>query len=384
MQAGIDYGKLNPDRRSGEPLHLQLYSSLVREIRSLSPRERVVLMSERELSLLLKLNRCTTHRAYEQLIDEHLVRRMPDKSLVVRSDARTRITGAYPVIGVLLPTEFDELVEYNNRSVLPYLEGLIGRCSKQKISCIMLRPPSETASPAPIEAFAKEHFSRLCGVIHLGGLAGSGINDDPVLEQILKHTEIPQVCISGRVPSESAGSVYTDPVQGLDEMCRVLKERGFRRAGVIGMKFSHVIFQYTAAQRFDAMCEALRRNGLECVFQSNSPVPDPDITAQLLDRPDRPEILLCHNDQIAESVLKQAREKGIRIPDDLALAGYDTRSQDPFLASVSTSPYDIAAAAVDMVMDHFENGVSADNRIRILPTRFVDGESLKKPEADHG
>ena len=71
-----------------------------------------------------------------------------------------------------------------------------------------------------------------------------------------------------------------------------------------------------------------------------------------------------------------ARERGIRIPGDLHLAGYDTRSNDPFIASVLTSPNDTAAAAVDMVMDHFENGVRENNRVRILPTRFVDGESL--------
>lgn len=380
MKAGIDYGKLNPDRRSGEPLHLQLYNSLVREIRSLPPNEHVALMSERELSLLLKLNRNTTHRAYGQLIEERLVRRMPDKSLVVRSDARTRITGAYPVIGVLIAMDIVKLMEQDDRRILPYLEGLIGRSSQRKISCIMLRAPDPSASPEEVEAFAAEHFPRLCGLIHLGGL-GENTTGDPVLEQILRHTEIPQVCISGSVPNANTGSVYADPAAGLDGLCRTLKERGFHSAGVIGRNFKIRVFEYIANHRTEAMCSALKRNGLDCRF-SQSYFRAAELAAgihQILTAPDRPDVLLCHDDRMAHQVMEEAARLGIAVPDDLALAGYDCKQDDSFLASIFTDPRRIAENAVDMVMEHFENGISEDNSIGILPTHFIDGISLKKP-----
>ena len=377
MEAGIDYEKLNPDRRSGEPLHLQLYNTLVREIRALPPNQHVALMSERELSVLLKLNRSTTHRAYEQLIADRLVRRMPDKSLVVRPDARTRITGAYPVIGVLIAMDIVKLMEQDDRRILPYLEGLIGRSSQRNISCIMLRAPDPSASLEEIEAFAAEHFPRLCGVIHLGGL-GENSSGDPVLKQILYHTEIPQVCISGSVPNANTGSVYADPSAGLDELCRTLKERGFRRAGVIGRSLKTRIFEYIAKHRTEAMCNALKRNGLDCQF-SHSYLRAAELTAgihQILTASDRPEVLLCHDDTVAKQLLAQAKEVGISVPGDLYVSGYDSRSDDPFLASVRTDPRALAEAAVDMVMDHFENGVTAENRVRVFPTRFHDGESI--------
>ena len=376
MKAGIDYGKLNPDRRSGEPLHLQLYNSLVREIRSLPPNQHVALMSERELSMLLKLNRNTTHRAYGQLIEEHLVRRMPDKSLVVRSDARTRITGAYPVIGVLVALDFPELVEQNDRGVLPYLEGLIGRCSQRNISCIMLRAPAPTASPKEIEAFAEEHFSRLCGVIHLGNLTPSEKDSDPVLEQLLKHTEIPQLCLSGRVPVPYVGSIYADPAPGLNELCATLKKRGFRSAGVIGLASIKSLFHNIAADRAEAMREAVEKNGLELRFCERLADDFQTRIRRILTSPDRPEVLLCHDDRLAHQVMAEAAELGISIPGDLALAGYDCRQDDPFLASILTNPRKIAENAIDMVMDHFENGVSEKNRIKVLSTSFSDGQSI--------
>ena len=378
MKAGIDYGKLNPDRRSGEPLHLQLYNSLVREIRSLPPNEHVALMSERELSLLLKLNRNTTHRAYGQLIEERLVRRMPDKSLVVRSDARSRITGPYPVIGVLVAMDIVKLMEQNDRSVLPYLEGLIGRSSQRKISCIMLRAPEPSASPEEVEAFAAEHFPRLCGLIHLGGI-GENSTGDPVLEQILRHTEIPQVCISGSVPNANTGSVYADPAAGLDELCRTLKARGCRSAGVIGSQFITRVFHYVASGRPDAMQEALKRNGLECRYLLRTVRSTflEQITA-ILTAPDRPDVLLCHDDRMAHQVMEEAARFGIAVPDDLLLAGYDCKQDDPFLASIFTDPRKIAENAVDMVMDHFENGISEKNRVKVLATSFSDGLSIRR------
>ena len=378
MNIGIDYSRIRPDRKSVEPLHVQLHQALIREIRSLDPTLHVSLMSERELAVRLNLSRRTTHRAYEQLLEDQLVLRMPDKSLTVRQDARRKIAGPYRVIGVLMPSRFTRFVENNNQNALPYLEGMLERCSDLNASCIMLRAPERTASPEEIETFAAEHFSRLCGVIHLGSLDNSESSGDPVLEQLLKHTEIPQVCISGRVPGKF-GSVYADPAPGLDELCRTLKQRGFRSAGVIGQKFRSRSYHYIAEERPAAMQEALLRNGLQCkylVMAQNKNLKE-QLTA-ILTSPDRPEVLLCHDDRLAHLVMDQAAGLGISIPDDLALAGYDCRQQDPFLASIFTDPRRIAENAVDMVMEHFENGISEKNRVKVLATVFSDGRSIKR------
>ena len=75
-------------------------------------------------------------------------------------------------------------------------------------------------------------------------------------------------------------------------------------------------------------------------------------------------------------VMEQAASLGISIPGDLALAGYNCKQDDPFLASIHTYPQIIAETAVDLVMDQFENGISEKNRIKIIKTAFSDGKSL--------
>ena len=378
MTKEIDYGSVAPDRRSSEPLHIQLSQALTREIRALPPNRRVVLMSERELAQRLNLSRRTTHRAYEQLLEERLVRRLPDKSLEVRPDARLRLAGAYPVIGVLLAMDFAKMVEHQDFQGLPYLEGLIGRCSQRNISCIMLRVPDPESSEAEIETFAATHFPRLCGVIHLGALSLLPAGKDPVLERLLLHTEIPQVCLSGSVPYAHVGSVYADPESGLDEMCRTMRARGFRRTGVIGLQFTPRIFHYVATDRSRAMRDALIRNGLECTCELTlSGSGDDEAVVRLLTSPSLPEVLLCHDDRVAGSVIRLAKECGISIPGDLSVTGYGGFRSDPFLAGVCADSPRIAAETIDMVMDHFENGISEKNRIKKLETFFSDGESLQ-------
>ena len=277
--------------------------------------------------------------------------------------------------------DFPKLVEQNDRGVLPYLEGLIGRCSQRNISCLMLRAPNPDASPEEIDAFAAEHFSRLCGVIHLGCLNTSSTGGDLVLEQLLKHTEIPQVCISGSVPSDFVGSVFADPAPGLNELCQALKKRGFRSAGVIRFVFKACLFHDVSMDRSEDMEKALKKNGLECRFCEKLDKTDCENgIRRILTSPNRPEVLLCQDDRLAHRVINQATTLGISIPDDLALAGYDCLQKDPFLASVFTNRCKIAEHAIDMVMDHFENGITENNRVKILTTTFTDGESLKHEE----
>jgi DNA-binding LacI/PurR family transcriptional regulator len=54
-----------------------------------------------------------------------------------------------------------------------------------------------------------------------------------------------------------------------------------------------------------------------------SPEAGAEAAAYLLDQPDRPTAILCGADQLALGVLDAARDRGIRVPDDLSVAGFD-------------------------------------------------------------
>ena len=127
------------------------------------------------------------------------------------------------------------------------------------------------------------------------------------------------------------------------------------------------------------MAETLKQNGLECRFVHLVPAEKiNEEIIKILTSSRRPEVLLCHNDRIAYRIIEEADRLGIRIPDDLALAGYDCLKKDSFLASIQTHSQQVAENAVDMVLEHFENGISEKMRIKVLPTSFSDGLSIQK------
>jgi DNA-binding LacI/PurR family transcriptional regulator len=70
---------------------------------------------------------------------------------------------------------------------------------------------------------------------------------------------------------------------------------------------------------------------------------------RLLESPNRPDAIMCGNDLIALGVLKAARECGIRVPDDLAVTGFDdfefAAAIDPPLTTVTVPGYDMGRYA---------------------------------------
>jgi len=56
--------------------------------------------------------------------------------------------------------------------------------------------------------------------------------------------------------------------------------------------------------------------------------------ARLLDLPDRPTAIFAAGDEIALGILEEARRRGIRVPEDLSIVGFD----DTYLASRSAPP----------------------------------------------
>ncbi|WP_447007688.1 LacI family DNA-binding transcriptional regulator [Saccharothrix isguenensis] len=76
--------------------------------------------------------------------------------------------------------------------------------------------------------------------------------------------------------------------------------------------------------------------------------------AELLDHPERPTAIVCFNDKLAVGTLQAARERGLRIPDDLSIAGFDdidiSRATDPPLTTVRQPLQEMGRIAVTQLM----------------------------------
>jgi LacI family transcriptional regulator len=96
----------------------------------------------------------------------------------------------------------------------------------------------------------------------------------------------------------------------------------------------------------------------------------------LLRSPQRPPALFCSTDDQAVGVLRAAREVGLRVPEDLAVAGFDDIAEaaftDPPLTTVATDRDAMARTAVELVLDDSLLVPGSDTpRVRRFPSRLV-------------
>ncbi|WP_367130274.1 LacI family DNA-binding transcriptional regulator [Saccharothrix sp. HUAS TT1] len=75
---------------------------------------------------------------------------------------------------------------------------------------------------------------------------------------------------------------------------------------------------------------------------------------ELLDHPHRPTAIVCFNDKLAVGALQAARERGLRVPDDLSVAGFDdidlSRATEPRLTTVRQPLQEMGRIAVTQLM----------------------------------
>ncbi len=101
--------------------------------------------------------------------------------------------------------------------------------------------------------------------------------------------------------------------------------------------------------------------------------------SELLKLPDRPTAVFAANDLIAMGAMIRFREEGIRVPDDIAIAGFDdipaARLVHPPLTTVAQYPERIGRRAAELVLERLAGGAPPTGRRERQPTDLVVRES---------
>mgnify|MGYP005842044305 CR=1 FL=1 len=88
--------------------------------------------------------------------------------------------------------------------------------------------------------------------------------------------------------------------------------------------------------------------------------------------------IFCFNDIGALCVIRELTRRGIRVPEEVAVIGFNNteagRVWQPALASGDRRPREVSQAVYDLLNDRLENGRSS-NVTRVVPMRFVWRES---------
>lgn len=102
-------------------------------------------------------------------------------------------------------------------------------------------------------------------------------------------------------------------------------------------------------------------------------------TRTLLNRPERPTAILTYNDLMAVGVLAALTEAGLRVPNDIALVGYDDIAYAPYLSvpltTVRQQTQRMGRTAAQLLLERFGGAEMPPRRVVLAPELIVRASS---------
>jgi LacI family transcriptional regulator, galactose operon repressor len=177
----------------------------------------------------------------------------------------------------------------------------------------------------------------------------------------------------GDVPADT---VLTDDVLGLTEAVRHLRDKNVHDLAFVGGLESASAGPF----RVDTFLAAAAAAGVAVRGEwiENAPFTrdgGTEAARRLLDRRDRPRAILCANDLVAIGVMEVVRGAGLRVPEDIAIVGFDDIDMaslvTPALTTVVNPASQVGDACAATILWRVEQGPDTPYRRTILPTRLV-------------
>jgi len=195
--------------------------------------------------------------------------------------------------------------------------------------------------------------------------------DDPRVMDVLERNGTPFVRLGAESHLERGMRVFMDDRQAAADMTDHLIALGHRRIGFVSGPVSYA----ASRRRHEGFEAALKARGLEI---ADDLIVEGDFTfesgrragARLLGLADRPTAIFASNDDMALGVLNAAVALGVRIPDDVAVSGFD----DTPSALLSTPPLTTIRQPVTEM-------AAVATRLLLPGSRGVTGQAEEVPYA---
>lgn len=357
-------------------LYRQIYHALKAEMANGHYPPGAQLPTETELMHRFGVSRVTVRHALAMLQREGLVVRIPAKGTFVRHSDHT--SPAPKLIAVLaLDVQLDffgKLIRGAEQEAAAHGYKLLVRSTDndaEKERQCLLELQSHVAGFIIAPATGNQNH------VHYGQLLVKGV---------------PFVFVDRHLPEFNVDRVTSDNVQGGYLATRHLLELGHRRIGVIsarkattcterlrgyqqaleefGVPFDPVLIAYAIGKRRDGWDEYLYQGKVQ--------------TEALLKLPNPPTALFAMNDLLAVGALRYLRERGIAVPEEMALVGYDgielSELVSPSLTTVKQQSLRMGAEAVRLLVRRIRNPEEPAQHV-VLPVDLHVRASTVAPTA---
>jgi DNA-binding LacI/PurR family transcriptional regulator len=222
---------------------------------------------------------------------------------------------------------------------------------------------------------------QVAGIVFISGLHAN-VDADPARYRVLLERGLPIVLVNGDLPGVDVPSVANDDAASVDLAVGHLAQLGHRRIGLaIGpRRYVPVI------RKLAAFPEAMARHLGELHARDAEPAVECThftveggmaAAGSLIDRGCT--AVVCGSDLMALGAVRAARERGLRVPEDISVVGSDDSLligyTDPPLTTVRQPVAAMSAAAVDALLDAVAGVSSARAEYVFRPELVVRGST---------
>jgi DNA-binding LacI/PurR family transcriptional regulator len=196
----------------------------------------------------------------------------------------------------------------------------------------------------------------------------------------LARAGVPLVCVDRRLDKARADTVVVDNVRGAADATEHLIALGHRRIGYLEGKQG----VSTTRERLEGYRAALAAQGIEgdpALVKSGDSRPESGrrLAAVLLEMPDRPTALLVGNGMMTLGAVEAIHDRGLRIPDDVAVVGYDDMpwalALKPALTVVRQPGHELGVRAMELLRQRIREPERSITTVMLQPELVVRGSS---------
>lgn len=178
----------------------------------------------------------------------------------------------------------------------------------------------------------------------------------------MKTNHIPMVVVLRKMDNPEIDDIYPDDERAILDAVNYIADQGHQRIGFIEGRPE---FEATIARRrgIEIGCAA---NHLVLVDDAVkvgdfSPAAGKKLMAEILQLPaaTRPTCVICANDDMALGAMRACYERGVKVPDDISIMGFDNvayaRLSTPSLTTINNPIQEMASAGIKRLISIIDN-----------------------------
>lgn len=336
------------------------------------------------LAARLGVARQTVRKVYAMLEADGMLRRGPEGGgwypAVPRRELRC--------IGILLPISFQEYCSRTRRwgeRNLGFYSGIVTRAAELGVATRPFSLPPPDAPEETVEQAVREAAESCSGLLLFGD---RGYRDDPPLRRLLDTPGLPKISLDSEFALDGIGTVSFSAEAAAQSVMQYLRRFGHRRICVIypvtyprecGCTYPmldrrSVLDPFRRAAReteeIFEICSGRQEFGE--LFRSK--------VLAMAGRRTPPTAFWCRSDLIALELIRELRQAGYRVPQDISVVGFDdifeAAAGDPPLTTLRNPTFESGCAAVDRLELYARTGITPASRALRLPPPLIERKSV--------